>query len=217
MNYTAVLFDLDGTLLNSLEGIARAMNAVLAEQGWATYPTAAYATMVGNGIEEMIMRAICPQQSEGDAFNKLVASYRRHYNRFWAQYSPPYPGIKELLAFLVKKDMALTVLSNKRDDFCKAMAAHFFPQIKFAKVRGALSGVAQKPDPAGALAIANELAIVPENFLYLGDTDVDMQTACAARMFAGGAAWGFRSTEELKAAGARKIFNHPRDVIAFLS
>jgi phosphoglycolate phosphatase len=217
MNYSAVLFDLDGTLLDSLEGIALAMNAVLGEQGWAKHPTSVYATMVGNGIEVLVERAISPQQPDGEAFNKLVSGYRRHYSHLWLRNSPPYPGIEELLAFLVKKGKALAVLSNKRDDFCKAMVAHFFPRIKFAAVRGALSGVAQKPDPSGALAIAKKLAIAPESFLYLGDTDVDMKTAGAARMFVGGVAWGFRSAAELKAAGARKIFDHPCDVITFLS
>lgn len=217
MKYSAVLFDLDGTLLDSLEGIALAMNAVLSEQGWVTHPTAAYATMVGNGIEEMVERAISPHMTAGEIFSSLVADYRRHYSRLWLQHSPPYPGIEELLAFLVKKSMALAVLSNKRDDFCKNMVAHFFPGIKFAEVCGMLPGVAQKPDPSTALAIAQRLNIAAERFLYLGDTDVDMQTACSAGMFAGGVAWGFRSVVELKAAGARKIFNHPGDVIAFLS
>ncbi len=217
MKYSAVLFDLDGTLLDSLEGIALAMNAVLSEQGWPTHPTSAYATMVGNGIEEMVECAISPQQADGEVFKKLVSDYRWHYNRLWLHHSPPYPGIKELLAFLVKKGIALAVLSNKGDDFCKAMVAHFFPQFKFAQVRGVLPGIAQKPDPSGAIAIAKKLAIAPESFLYLGDTDVDMKTAHAARMFAGGVTWGFRSAAELQAAGAGIIFNHPRDVITFLS
>lgn len=217
MNYAAVLFDLDGTLLNSLEGIALAMNLVLGEQGWTTHSTPAYASMVGNGIEALVVRAISPHQPNGETINKLVSGYCRHYNQLWLHHSPPYPGIEELLAFLIKKGMALAVLSNKRDDFCKAMVPHFFPRIKFAEVRGALPGISQKPDPSCALAIARKLAIAPENFLYLGDTDVDMKTAGAARMFAGGVAWGFRSTAELKAAGARKIFDHPRDVITFLS
>jgi phosphoglycolate phosphatase len=217
MNFAAVLFDLDGTLLNSLEGIALAMNAVLSGQGWATHSTPAYATMVGNGIEEMIECAIRPHQPDGETFYKLVSGYRRHYSHLWLQHSPPYPGIEELLAFLVKQGIALAVLSNKRDDFCKTMVPHFFPLIKFAEVCGVLPGVAQKPDPSTALAIAEKLAVAPDNFLFLGDTDVDMQTACAARMFPGGVAWGFRSVAELKAAGARKIFNHPCDVITFLS
>jgi phosphoglycolate phosphatase len=217
MKYAAVLFDLDGTLLNSLEGIALAMNSVLSEQGWATHATAAYATMVGDGIETMVVRAITPRQADSETLNKLVDNYRRHYSQLWLQHSPPYPGIDELLAFLVKKSIALAVLSNKRDDFCKTMVPHFFPKIKFAEVCGMLPGMAQKPDPSGALAIAKKLAIAPERFLYLGDTDVDMKTAGAARMFIGGVAWGFRSAAELKAAGARKIFDHPRDVITFLS
>lgn len=217
MNYAAVLFDLDGTLLNSLEGIAQAMNSVLSEQGWATHPTPAYATMVGNGIEALVVRAISPHQPNGETINKLVSGYCRHYNQLWLHHSPPYPGIEELLAFLVKQGIALAVLSNKRDDFCKTMVAHFFPRIKFAEMRGALSGVAQKPDPSGALAIAKKMAIASESFLYLGDSDVDMETAGAAKMFVGGVAWGFRSAAELKAAGARKIFDHPCDVITFLS
>lgn len=217
MKYSAVLFDLDGTLLDSLEGIALAMNAVLVEQGWPAHTTATYATMVGSGIEEMVERAIAPQQADDGTMKKLVADYRRYYGHFWLLHSPPYPGIDDLLAFLLKKGIALAVLSNKRDDFCQAMVAHFFPGIQFAEVRGVLSGIAQKPDPCGALAIAKKLAIDPENFLFLGDSDVDMQTAGAARMFAGGAAWGFRSVAELQAAGAREIFYHPCDVMVFLS
>jgi phosphoglycolate phosphatase len=217
MKYSAVLFDLDGTLLDSLDGIARAMNAVLNEQGWATHPLPAYATMVGNGIEAMVARAIDPQQVDAETMKKLVQDYRCHYGQLWARHSPPYPGIKALLAFLEKKGMILAVLSNKRDDFCKAMVAHFFPGIHFAVVRGVLSGIAQKPDPAGALAIAEKLAVAPQDFLYLGDTDVDMQTAVAAKMFAGGVAWGFRDVAELQATGARIIFNQPHEVIAYLS
>jgi phosphoglycolate phosphatase len=217
MKYAAVLFDLDGTLLNSLEGIARAMNAVLDERGWATHATPAFATMVGNGIEAMVARAIGPRRVDDETMKKLVADYRRHYTRLWPRHSPPYPGIEALLAFLVGKGMALAVLSNKRDEFCKAMVSHFFPRIEFAAVCGTIPGVAQKPDPSSALAIAEKLAIAPESFLYLGDSDVDMQTAGAARMFAGGVAWGFRGIAELKAAGAREIFDHPRDVITFLS
>jgi phosphoglycolate phosphatase len=217
MKFSAVLFDLDGTLLDSLEGIALAMNAVLSEKGWATHATQAYAAMVGNGIEEMVERAIGPNQADGEVFKRLVVDYRRHYSRFWLLHSPPYPGIEELLTFLVKKNIALAVLSNKRDDYCKAMVAHFFPGIRFAEVRGTLPGVAQKPDPGAALAIAQKLAIAPESFLFLGDSDVDMQTACSARMFAGGVAWGFRTIAELQGAGAHKIFDHPRDVITFLS
>ncbi|MEI6613679.1 MAG: HAD family hydrolase [Chrysiogenales bacterium] len=217
MKYSAVLFDLDGTLLDSLEGIALAMNAVLAEQGWPTHSTSAYASMVGNGIEEMVASAIGSHRADEETMKTLVSDYRRHYSRLWLQHSPPYPGIEELLAFRVKKGIALAVLSNKRDDFFKSMVAHFFPKIKFAEVRGVLTGIAQKPDPSGALDIAKKLAMAPESFLYLGDTDVDMQTAGAARMFAGGVAWGFRSVAELKTAGARKIFDHPREVIAFLS
>jgi phosphoglycolate phosphatase len=173
--------------------------------------------MVGNGVEALVRRAISPHQPDSEVFNTLVSSYCRHYSNLWLQYSSPYPGIEELLTFLVKRSIVLAVLSNKRDDFCKTMVAHFFPRIQFAEVRGALSGVAQKPDPGGALAIANKLNIAAENFLYLGDTDVDMQTAGSARMFVGGVAWGFRNAAELKAAGARKIFDHPCDVIAFLS
>jgi phosphoglycolate phosphatase len=217
MKYAAVLFDLDGTLLDSLEGIALAMNAVLRERGWATHPQPAYATMVGNGIEEMIARAIRPHRVDAGTMQQLVAVYRRHYSQCWPQHSPPYAGIGELLAFLTKRGIALAVLSNKRDDFCQTMVAHFFPRIRFAEVRGTLPGIAQKPDPAAALAIAKKLDIAAERFLYLGDTDVDMQTAGAACMFAGGVAWGFRGVAELQAAGARKIFDHPRDVIAFLS
>ncbi len=217
MKYAAVIFDLDGTLLDSLEGIALAMNAVLGEQGWAAHPVPAYAGMVGDGIEALVARACSPRQPASEILDGLVADYCRHYDRLWLRHSPPYPGIGELLAFLAKKNMPAAVFSNKRDDFCKTMVSHFFPGNRFADVRGALPGVARKPDPGGVLAIAKKMNVAPETVLYLGDSAVDMKTAVAARVFAGGVTWGFRGRAELRASGAGVIFDHPREVIAFLS
>ena len=135
------------------------------------------------------------------------------YAKCWADNTKPYPGVTEMLAELHERGVPMAVLSNKPHDATRTVVEGYFPDCHFQVVRGALPSVPRKPDPAGALQIAEELDILPGRFVYLGDTDTDMRTANAAGMFAAGALWGFRDAEELVATGAKALVKTPQEVV----
>lgn len=216
MAYRAVLFDLDGTLLDTLADLADAANAMLADMGLPGHPRDAYRYFIGEGVEKLVERALPPGRRDPASLAAGAARLREHYGRDWAAKTRPYPGVPELVAELGRRGLLQAVLSNKPDDFTRLMTAHYFPENPFAVVRGALAGVAKKPDPAAALAIAGGLGFKPGEFLYLGDSAIDMQTATAAGMRAVGAAWGFRTCQELLDNGARHVIAAPLDLLALL-
>lgn len=202
----AVLFDLDGTLTNTLEDIAFAMNRALRCNRLPEHPVDAYRYMVGNGARVLAQRAVGERQ---DLAVQVQQDYQAYYETHNLVHTRPYEGIPELLEGLQAKGLKLCVFSNKpHADTCHVVA-HFFPGVEFAAVRGQQEGVPVKPDPAGALLVAEELGIPPEDFLYVGDTDVDMLCAQRAGMHPIGAAWGFRGEEELRQAGAERILRYP--------
>ena len=216
MAYDAVLFDLDGTLLDTLDDLADSMNAVLESLGYPAREVDAYKYFVGDGVKVMARRALGETGDDDAAVAKVVAAMRDEYANRWAQKTHPYDGVDGLLDALESRGGVMAVLSNKPDDFTKIMVHEFFPTAHFAAVAGAREDVPRKPDPRGALAIADALTIAPERFLYLGDTDTDMQTANAAGMFAVGALWGFRTEEELLANDAQRVIRHPMDTLELL-
>ncbi len=211
----AVLFDLDGTLLDTIEDIAASMNAVLERRRLRTYGVEDYKTLVGDGIEVMIGRALAGAPLGPAEMAEIVREYRREYDARWREHSRPYPGIPDLLAALRGRGARTAVLSNKSHPFTAAMTRALLP-FPFDAIYGAREGVPLKPDPAAALAIASELRLRPDEFVYLGDTSVDMETAVAAGMFPAGALWGFRSADELHASGARALLAHPLDLLPLL-
>ncbi|MCC8189657.1 MAG: HAD-IA family hydrolase [Planctomycetes bacterium] len=209
----AVIFDLDGTLLDTLGDLADSMNGVLVEHGLPPHPVDAYRYFVGDGIPNLIRRAAPP--GTGSAVREaLAAGMDAAYAVNWAKGTRPYPGIPELLATLRRRGLPLAVLSNKPDRFTRRMTDYFFPAGTFAAVFGARDTVARKPDPAGALEIAARLAIPPAEFLYFGDTDTDMKTGRAAGMYTVGVGWGFRPVAELWAAGAQLVIESPAEALA---
>ncbi len=153
---------------------------------------------------------------DSGTISKCVAISKEHYAQHWADHTRPYPGISELLDAVEKRNMAMTVLSNKPDEFTQVMVKKLLPERGFKIVRGVSPSVRKKPDPAGTLQIAGELSIPPERFLYLGDTNTDMQTANAAGMYAVGALWGFRTADELIANGAKVLVKTPLDVLEII-
>jgi phosphoglycolate phosphatase len=216
MPYQAVLFDLDGTLLDTLEDLADSANAALAEMGLPAHPIAAYKQFVGDGVENLVRRAMRMDVVDESSLARGLELTRREYARRWADKSRPYPGIADLLNGLNDRKMMMAVFSNKPDEFTRLCVQRLLPDWHFQFVLGATPDMPRKPDPRGALVVAARLGIAPDRFLYLGDTNTDMQTAVGAGMFAVGALWGFRTAEELRASGAAALAQKPTDVLELL-
>jgi phosphoglycolate phosphatase len=216
MDYEAVIFDLDGTLVNTISDIANSMNRVLIKMGLPAHEIAEYYYFVGAGLKELCRRVL-PKDLQ---YETKVLEYRElfneDYNQNWHNETYPYPGIIELLEYLQQKNKTIAILSNKPDHFCKLFVQHFFPNINFAIVRGNLDSLPPKPHPAGGMYITESLNLDPKDVLFVGDSDIDMQTAANCGFIAMGAEWGFRSQEELLKAGAKHIFSSPSHLLKFL-
>ncbi|MDR1520466.1 MAG: HAD family hydrolase [Planctomycetota bacterium] len=215
MRYRGVVFDFDGTLLDTLEDLADSVNQVLAERGLPIHPVDPYRYFVGDGMENLVCRAAPPGTDDAEV-KTLAKRLTDVYAAGWARKTRPYDGIVPLLAELRRRRLALALLSNKPDHFTKIMASHYFGASAFDLVFGAREGVPKKPDPAAALEIAEKLRIAPADFLYFGDTNTDMRTGLAAGMMTIGVSWGFRPVAELLEAGAVAILNHPGEALALL-
>jgi phosphoglycolate phosphatase len=212
--FSAILFDLDGTLVDSLRDIADAMNDVLAARRLPTHPLDAYRIFVGDGMRTLARRVLPPTLADCDALREeVLREMKQLYDVAWMKHPFPYPGIPALLHRLSAARARMGVLSNKPDAFTQRMVAHVFPDIAWACVRGAREDVPLKPAPDAALAIAAAWGLAPTDVLYVGDTATDMLTATNAGMPSVGVTWGFRDRAELAANGAHWIVDHP-DAIA---
>lgn len=211
-----IIFDLDGTLSNTLESIAHFANQALAECGYPTIPEIdRFRALVGNGADELMrgmLRTVVGQAQESEA-KRLRQVYDRAYASDPLYAVRQYDGVSETLRTLHQRSFQLAVLSNKPDDMAKTVVKKLFPDIPFDRCYGQRSGVARKPSPEGALLIARELEIPPQNCAYVGDTDVDMKTGKAAGMYTVGVRWGFRDEDELRAHGADCIIAHPSELL----
>jgi phosphoglycolate phosphatase len=217
MTYTAILFDLDGTLLDTLEDLADSMNVVLESRGMPLHALDAYRYFVGNGMEVFVQRcmpkAILPDKTlVKDIETQMRAEYARRLNNK----THLYDGIAQMLDELQRRKVRLSVLSNKPHDAVLGVMEHYFGAWKFDAIYGDRPGIPTKPDPGSALQIAREMKLLPSDFLYLGDTSTDMETAVAAGMYPVGVTWGFRTAEEIRKAGARSLINKPREVLELL-
>jgi phosphoglycolate phosphatase len=216
MNFKAVLFDLDGTLLDTLEDIARSMNAVLTNAGFPAHPVEAYRGFIGEGIANLVRRALPERCADESTVQKHVSAMVEEYGRRWAEHTIPYPEIPELLHALTARKVKMAVLSNKMDSFTRDMVKTLLGAGQFEEVLGAQHSIPRKPEPAGALLISRQCGILPEEFLYLGDSNTDMQTAVNAGMYPVGALWGFQTADQLLAAGAQKLIAKPLELLTLL-
>lgn len=210
--FRGLIFDLDGTLVDSLADIGEAMNVTLRAHGLAEHPLPAYSRMVGEGIEKLVQRALpaaCPLP-----FPALVDEYRAAYRALDHRHTQIYPGIEALLERLTALGVPLAVLSNKRDDFTRDLVKKRLGRFPFQDVRGERAGVPRKPDPTAALELAAALDVAPARIGFVGDTPIDMNTARNAGMTGIGVLWGFRSRDELVAAGAKHLIATPGELFS---
>jgi phosphoglycolate phosphatase len=216
MAYRAVLFDLDGTLLNTLEDLADSMNAVLKRFGFPEHREKAYKYFVGDGMETLVKRAL-PENRRTDesVVAECLGSMRREYEKRQMEKTRPYEGIPALLDAMAAMGKRMAILSNKPHDSTRAVVAKLLPGWSFDVVLGERPNIPKKPDPAGALEIASHMGIPCREFLYAGDTGTDMITANEAGMFAVGVLWGFRKAEELVSHGARALVEKPHELLTF--
>ncbi len=215
VTFSAVLFDLDGTLLDTLQDLGNAVNRVLERNGMPPHDINAYRTFVGDGVHMLVRRALPESRRDPESVSRMVEEFRLEYRKHWKENSKPYPGVAELLDALSARRIPMAVLSNKPHDFTSRCVEEFLGKWAFAAVLGEREGVPRKPDPAGALEVARKLGIRPEAFVYLGDSSVDMETARAAGMVPVGALWGFRTGEELMRSGAHGLLERPEDLLRF--
>jgi phosphoglycolate phosphatase len=214
-SYRAAIFDMDGTLLDTLDDLADCMNRVLEREGFPPHPAEAYRYFVGDGVENLVRRSLPKEARSGERVERLKEGMRSEYADHWADKTHPYPGIPELLTALGERRVPMAILSNKPDAFTRRIAAHYFPEGLFVRVIGARDGSPRKPDPGAALEIAAALELPPERILYLGDTNTDMQTGRGAGMFTVGVLWGFRLREELLEHGAQALVEKPAEILRY--
>lgn len=216
MNCKAVLFDLDGTLLDTLEDIADSTNNALSCLHFPQHQVEAYKYFIGDGREALAIRALPETHRDRATADKLIAKMGEEYARCWSNNTHSYEGVPELLDALAARGINLAVLSNKPHDFTELMVARLLGNWQFQIVAGASPNVPKKPSPAVAIDIAQRLGLQPGQFLYVGDSDVDMKTAVSAGMFPVGALWGFRTADELLAGGAKALIEKPADLLKYL-
>ncbi len=208
-----VIFDLDGTLLNTIADLGTATNHALEANGFTTHPISAYPMMVGNGVRKLIERALPTENRNEETVTSLLTDFRAFYDEHLDDLTKPYPGIEDLLASLTKRGVRIAIASNKYEEAVKRLAARFFPDVPFAAVCGQVEGIPTKPDPSIVFRILTESPTPKSEVLYVGDSAVDIETARRACVTSVGVTWGFRPLRELTSAYAEHIATTPDDIL----
>lgn len=215
--HKAVIFDLDGTLLDSVEDIGISMNMVLKAKGFPEHPIKNYNQLVGSGAGTLVSQSIPSNLTTDDALlADCLAQFRTIYRENWNIHSKLYDGITDLLDSLTEQQTPFAIFSNKPNNFVQLCVNEHMPNYKFTHVLGHSDNISLKPDPTGALIIADGMGIKPNDIIFVGDTGIDMQTATNANMLPIGVPWGFRP-EELLTSGAESVISHPTDLLDFLT
>ncbi|MCB1209938.1 MAG: HAD family hydrolase [Verrucomicrobiales bacterium] len=212
----AVIFDLDGTLIDSLADLANAVNRTLTAHGFPIRKIELFPEFIGDGMRVLIERALPADARTAEMIDRCTLAYAKEYAECWHDQTAAYSGIPELLQALSARDVKLGVISNKPDAFTRLCCDHFFPDIQFSVVFGQRETVARKPAPDAGIEACQLLGILPHQCIYVGDSGVDMQFGKSSGMIPVGVNWGFRSVEELVENGARRIIAAPNDLLALL-
>lgn len=206
-----VVFDMDGTLLNTLPDLTALTNAVLSDLGYPTHTEEAIRGFIGDGVRALMMRAM-PDSASDDEKEAALAEWKSRYQEFGRRKTVPYPNIIEMLEGLKSKGVKLGVLSNKFDAAVKDLAGFYFPAT-FDVAKGESPTCPRKPDPTGLLASIQEIGLNPSQVAYIGDSAGDMKTAKAAGAMAIGVSWGYQTVDRLVSAGADMVIDDPLAIL----
>jgi len=213
MVYKGVIFDLDGTLADTLADIGDSMNRVLTGNGFPPHPVSEYKSFIGRGLENLVISALPEGHRSSPVISACLSGMMEDYGKNCLVRTRLYDGIREMLGELRDKGLKLGIFSNKADELTQIIVRALLSDYFFELVLGASPAVPKKPDPAGALLIGKKMGISPANIIYMGDSDVDMKTAVKAGMLAAGALWGFRSAGELQENGAAVLLGSPGELL----
>lgn len=211
--YKAAIFDLDGTLLDTLADIGNAANDVLAERGHPTHPLDAYRHFIGDGVATLFTRILPEGLPTSELIAECVSEFGVTYGRRWNENSTLFPGIADLLDELTQREIPIAILSNKPHEFVGVCVEEFLSAWPFDPILGQREGIPRKPDPAGVFEVAEFLGVSAQDCVYVGDSSVDMLTAKNSGALAVGVAWGFRPTEELVEYGAAHVLNSSPELL----
>jgi phosphoglycolate phosphatase len=217
MKFKAVIFDLDGTLVDTLEDISRSVNHALEDYHFPTHEKDAYLMKIGRGWRNLCFQALPPESRNDETVQSIFETSYRYYEEAPAAFSRPYPGIVDLLSALQRAKIKLAVLTNKPDPLAQRIVADLFPAGTFTSVYGERAGVPRKPDPAAVWDMLLELDSDPKHTILVGDSEVDIETAKASGCHAVGVSWGFRDRSVLAQAGAERIIDMPLDLMEIIS
>lgn len=216
MRMKAVIFDLDGTLLDTLDDIADEANGVLRGMGFPEHPREAYKLFVGEGMTFLAERALPPGHRDPATIVAWSSRVKAAFVEGWPGKTRPYEGIPELLDELVRRGMKMAILSNRPEELVNLMVREMLSHWALDPIVGAGRSGPPKPEPAEAIAIAKAFGVDPSACIFLGDSNVDMQASSSAGMFPVGALWGFRTAEELTACGAKRLIRDPGELLELL-
>jgi len=213
MKYKAVVFDLDGTLIDSAADLGNAVNRVLAAHGFPPHKISRYQDFIGNGAEMMVKQALPEESCDELTLKRCLNEFLEDYHQNYDVDTVLYEGIPELLDYFTNRSIKLSVLTNKPENIAIELQDSVLSDWHFELVMGSRNGVPKKPDPKGALLLSKEIDTDPAEMVYFGDSGIDMKTAVSAGMVPVGVLWGFREKEELIENGAEYIIEKPIDII----
>lgn len=210
--YKGVIFDLDGTLLNTIEDISDSVNEVLTLYGYPNFTYDEYKLKIGNGLRNLFEKSV-PKGTDNKVLEEAYKLFIETYDKNYQNKTLPYEGIEEVLEEIDKLGIKIGINSNKKNDYTYNLAMKFFKRIPFVAIFGERNDIPRKPDPTAALEILKFMELKPEEVLYIGDSKTDLMTATNARLDGMGVLWGFRSFEELDKYGAKYIVSSPKEIV----
>jgi phosphoglycolate phosphatase len=211
-----VIFDLDGTLINTIDDLAHGANHALASCGFPTHEVSSYPFFVGNGVGRLLERVLPPESRTPQIITRVRTIFEEYYDQHLHDFTAPYPGISELLDELASRGIKLAVASNKYQSATSRLIAHFFPRLPWVAVHGMRPDIPAKPDPSIVFNILRDVPTAKADVIYVGDSGVDMETARRACIESVGVSWGFRPVSELKQAYAEHIISSPAELLPLL-